>query len=103
MIGGKECKFLRKLTAVKSKIQQWKKDVFGDIRFLRGGFDERIKVVITLEAAANLDTNDIRKIRIKGIEEWDNNLRLFRRIASGRHINKLEREDGSVVVVRSDC
>ena len=115
---------MSKLVEVKNDIKKWNKEVFGDVRLEKIAVLSKIGELDALEASGNMGESDRRqrgelrkrleelilkeetswyqKTRLKGIIEWDNNLKLFHRIASGRKvnkmINKIENTNGEVVV-----
>ena len=77
-------KFMKRLEQVKKEIKLWNKESFGDVRLAKNAVLKRISELDEKERKNSL-------VEMERIErrEWDNNSKLFHRIASKRKANKL--------------
>ncbi|KAM7469396.1 hypothetical protein LguiA_007579 [Lonicera macranthoides] len=115
-------KFMMKLGDVKREVRKWNKEVFGDIRIEKFAILRRIEELDKIDYSSRLNEDERlergalrrkleellvkeevswhQKAKVKGVIEWDNNSKLFHRVASGRKvnniINKLENVSGEV-------
>ena len=121
-------KFMSKLQGVKNKVKEWNKEAFGDIRLEKCAILKRVKTLDELEGRSELSDQlseerrglkvrleDLikkeeiswnQKVKVKWVKEWDNNTKLFHRIASGRRLNKvlnkIELENGDLLEGKDD-
>ena len=121
-------KWMQRLQKIKPCLKKWNNDVFGDVRVIEAGLNNRLLELDTLESSANWnedlrreramvkkELNDImvkkeivtmQKLKVQWAKEGDANSGLFHRLLNARKsknlISKIEMDNGEVLTREED-
>ena len=120
---------MKRLQKIKPRLKQWNNDVFGDMRMIEAGLNNKLMELDRMESSENWNEdlrkervtlkkalNDImvkqeivtrQKLKVQWAKEGDANSRLFHRLLNARKsknlISKIELDNGEVLTREEDC